>query len=127
MMNPIIFAGLEYYPQLAFRKKALNTTKGLDADLDVLKKVAESVCEHYKISIEELRAKFRARELVDARAIYAYICKKYTDEKVMAIGKFISKNHATIIYHSNRFEFLMKYNKELKTDFENILDSFKSK
>ena len=45
-----------------------------------------------------LQAKTRKREIVFARQLIFYFCKKYTKETLAQIGLNYSKDHATVLY-----------------------------
>lgn len=45
-----------------------------------------------------IQSKTRSRKVVEARAIYYYLCKKYTNYSLKDIGSTVGKDHATVIH-----------------------------
>lgn len=88
-MNPMIYVGtLKKYSK---ESGELNKTI-----------VLKTICEHLEMNFEEVKnRKTRLRKYAYARHLFAYFCRIYTKDSLSIIGKFINKNHATII-HSNK-------------------------
>ena len=49
----------------------------------------------YNIKLDN---KSRERKYVYARAIYYYVCRKYSNYNLAQIGKSLNKNHATVLH-----------------------------
>jgi len=63
--------------------------------------ILKTICKEFEMDFEEVKnRKTRKREFVYVRHLYAYFCRKYTNESLEVIGNFIKKDHATIT-HSN--------------------------
>lgn len=88
-MNPMIYVGtLKKYSK---ESGELNKTI-----------VLKTICEHLEMNFEEVKnRKTRLRKYAYARHLFAYFCRIYTKDSLSIIGKFINKNHATMI-HSNK-------------------------
>jgi chromosomal replication initiation ATPase DnaA len=64
-------------------------------------KILKTICKEFEMDFEEVKnRKTRKRQFVYVRHLYAYFCRKYTNESFRVIGEFIKKDHATIM-HSN--------------------------
>ena len=88
-MNPMIYVG---------------TLKKYSKESGELNKkiVLKTICEHLEMNFEEVKnRKTRLRKYAYARHLFAYFCRIYTKDSLSIIGKFINKNHATMI-HSNK-------------------------
>jgi len=70
------------------------------------------VCKYYKIEPESLSSKSRKKCHAQPRNIYAYLCRRYTDEPVEKIARSVGRTHSTILYASETIE------KRLKTDLK---------
>lgn len=68
------------------------------------------VCQYYKIDPEMMQSKSRKKILSFPRNIYAYLCKKLTDETLECIAKRINRSHSTVLYGSELIE------KKMRTD-----------
>lgn len=62
--------------------------------VNVIKKV---VCEHFKISEEEIVSKSRKQKIARPRQIAMYLSRRFTDHTLQAIGKSFNRYHATTI------------------------------
>ena len=88
-MNPMIYVGtLKKYSK---ESGELNKTI-----------VLKTICEHLEMNFEEVKnRKTRLRKYAYARHLFAYFCRIYTKDSLSIIGKFLKKDHATMI-HSNK-------------------------
>lgn len=59
------------------------------------------VCTTFQISIADLQSSSRRRELTKARKIAMYLCRQYTSESLVAIGKRFKRSHSSVIYAVN--------------------------
>ncbi len=62
--------------------------------IDVIKQL---VCNHYKISVEEIISKSRKHSIVRPRQMAMYLSRKHTDHTLQVIGKSFNRYHATAI------------------------------
>jgi hypothetical protein len=77
-------------------------------------KVMRLVCEYYKVDPEMLRSKSRKKVYAYPRNIYAYLCRKYSDETLESIGNTINRSHSTVVYATELVEKKMKTDRSLK-------------
>ena len=64
-----------------------------------------------KVFDVDIASKSRHREqYVYPRAIYAHLCKEYTNASLEAIGAYIGRNHATMINSKRTFDDLVNNN-----------------
>lgn len=83
--------------------------------------ILKVICKELQMDFNEVKnKKTRLREFVYARQLYAYFCKEYTNESLKKIGKFIHKNHATIIHSINQIKGYYDYDKLIKNDVDKI-------
>ena len=83
--------------------------------------ILKVICKELQMDFDEVKnRKTRLREFVYARQLYAYFCKEYTNESLKKIGKFIHKNHATIIHSINQIKGYYDYDKVIKNDVDKI-------
>ena len=78
-------------------------------DLTQIRAVVEST--YNKINISD---KTRERRFCDARKIYSYIAKKCTPYSLAIIGRFIKRDHATILHSIKRCEDLIQTDLDYK-------------
>ena len=90
--------------------------------------ILKVICRELQIDFDEVKnRKTRLREFVYARQLYSYFCKEYTNESLAKIGKFINKNHATIIHSINQIKGYYDYDNVIKNDVDKINNVFKHK
>ena len=66
--------------------------------------IIKTVCEESNITFVELCSKRRSGKLTKARIIFVILCQKILGSSLAEIGKYISKNHATISRYEKRYE-----------------------
>lgn len=83
---------------LTMAQQALGPLMGRPAPAS-LDTVQETVCEHFKISLTELKSHRRERSLVHARQIAMYLCRAVSDASFPAIAeKFGGRDHSTVMH-----------------------------
>jgi len=86
------------------------------------------VCNELEMEFDELKnRKTRLREFVYARQLYGYFCKIYTKESLSSIGKFINKDHATIIHSVKQINNFKDVDKKIKNEVNKINSILKNK
>ena len=82
-----------------------------DASREVtLSYLLEVVCDHYNVSKEDIFSVRRDQNIVLPRQVFMYLGQEVARFPGTSIGKFLDKDHSTIIYGSRKIE------KALKTD-----------
>ncbi|MCT4638668.1 MAG: chromosomal replication initiator protein DnaA [Bacteroidales bacterium] len=93
-----------------------NTRK--DISVDYVQKV---VCEHFGLTSEQLKAKTRKREIVQARQIAMYFSKSLTKSSLSSIGAQIGgKDHATVLHACKTVANLIDTDKRFKLHINDI-------
>jgi chromosomal replication initiator protein len=60
--------------------------------------VQQVVCESFQISVEALQSASRRKEIAMARKIGMYLCRQYTTESLVSIGKSFKRSHSSVLY-----------------------------
>jgi chromosomal replication initiator protein len=105
-------------------------------DLELCKKVLKShieqqslsiediqriVSEHYKIRVQDLKAKSRTKPIVTARQVTMFLIKKHLDKSLVEIGRaFGGKDHTTVINAIKRIESQRIKDSDLSSDIEDL-------
>lgn len=76
--------------------------------LETIRKIVEKVTE------QDLLVERRFRDLVNARAIYYMLAKKYTTKSLYQIGNSLKKNHATVIHSLKNIDGWLQTDKQLQ-------------
>ncbi|MDD2562860.1 MAG: chromosomal replication initiator protein DnaA [Salinivirgaceae bacterium] len=99
-----------------------NTRKTITMD-----SIQNTVCSHFKITLEELKSKTRRREIVQARQIAMYFAKSLTKESLATIGTNIGgKDHATVLHACKTIKNLMETDRHFRENVQEIEKTFKS-
>ena len=56
----------------------------------------------------------RKREIVEYRALYCFLVRKYSNQSLNEIGDSIKKNHATVIHSLKNYEMYERYNDKIR-------------
>ena len=65
--------------------------------------VLDVVCEHFQISLEQLKSKNRSNNIARPRQIAMYLCKNMTDISLDGIGEHLGgRDHSTVIHGVNK-------------------------
>ncbi len=79
------------------------------------------VCEYFTIEEDLVRAKTRKREVVQARQVAMYFCKKLTQHSLKTIGlHFGGRDHSTVIHANQSVENQMDTDPKFKEIIEEI-------
>lgn len=90
--------------------------------------ILKVICRELQMDFEEVKnRKTRLREFVYARQLYAYFCKQYTNESLSKIGKFINKDHATMIHSINQIKGYYEFDNTIQNDVNKLETILKHK
>ena len=98
MISPYAFPGIKRvdlpvtYTRIARQKKQLEETP-ITNDL-----IVSAIKEVLSIEVEDLQSRERFRTLVNARYIYAFFARTLLGSSLSEIGKFINRDHTTIMH-----------------------------
>ena len=80
-------------------------TTSKEVTIDAIQKM---VCEYYSVTYDNLQAKTRKREIVQARQISMFLAKQYTKNSLKTIGDhFGGRDHTTVIHSCQTVKNLM--------------------
>lgn len=83
-----------------------------------IEKIKTLVEQEYGYSVDD---KTRKRQVVEARAMFYYILKNFSNLTLAAIARTVKKNHATVLHGLRNFEVWREQNKYLEFAFKNIV------
>ena len=85
---------------------------------------AEAICDivysFYNVSKEDFYSKKRTREIVQARQVSMYLCKKHTNLSLKSIGEALARDHATVVHAIKTVTNLLEIDKSLRAHIEQI-------
>lgn len=87
--------------------------------------IQKSVCEHFNISLSDLKSKSRHRNIVLPRQIFTYLARHHTNTSLPEIGKFLGgRDHSTIIHSCKKIESELKENEEISLAVKQVKSKF---
>jgi len=105
--------------------KNIVTEDVTEINIDYIQKF---VCNHYNISLDLMKSKTRIREMVVARQVAMYFCKKFTDLSLKAIGySFGKRDHSTVIHAISTVNDMMDTDQRFFNTIEELHAKLKSK
>ncbi len=85
------------------------------------------VCDHYGISIEDIKSSKRNKELVHPRQMIMYLCRSMTNATYKEIASILGgRDHTTIIYGERSITDLLEKDESTKRTIETIINKLKS-
>jgi chromosomal replication initiator protein len=88
--------------------------------------ILEKVANYFSLYIIDLKKSRRNKNLVLPRQISMYLIRELTDLSLPEIGNFLgAKHHTTILYAHKKIKELLKSNKVVKRDVDNITQTIK--
>ena len=85
--------------------------------------IQDIVSEYFGLTVDDLKAKKKSKEIANARQIAMFLSRKLTDESFPKIGQeFGGRDHSTVIHAYDKIESDMKSSKEFKETID-LLES----
>ncbi|MCR5650191.1 MAG: chromosomal replication initiator protein DnaA [Lachnospiraceae bacterium] len=85
------------------------------------------VCDHYSISIEDIKSSKRNKELVYPRKMIMYLCRYMTSATYKEIASYLGgRDHTTIMYGIRTITDLLEKDESTKRTIETIINKIKS-
>ena len=86
--------------------------------------IINTVCEHFDVSLEDIKSNKRSSKIVHPRQIAMYLCRDMTDTALKVIGKYMGNRDHTTVMHG-----IEKIEKELQTSpsTQNTVEILKKK
>lgn len=75
----------------------------------------------YELEIENLLVKSRKREITDARCLFFRIAKDHLNTNVTKLASFSKQHHATVLYSLNKFEDMIRFDKQFERSWKSII------
>ncbi len=88
-----------------------------------LERIIEITALYFGLSIAEIKAKKRTKNIAFARQIAMYLCRELTDLSLPKIGsEFGGKDHTTVMHACNKIKKLYKEDTSIKDNIQSIKD-----
>ena len=117
-----VFAKLENRPvTLHLAEQALKDT--IDNRRDITTQLIVSVvADHYNITVEDILSKKKSKEIAYPRQICMYLSRKYTDDSLQNIGKYMgNRDHTTVMHGSDKISKALNNDEILKNNVDIII------
>ncbi|HEY5221197.1 MAG TPA: helix-turn-helix domain-containing protein [Candidatus Paceibacterota bacterium] len=87
--------------------------------------ILEEVAAAYNVSVDDMLAKNRTKEIAEARQLAAYILRELNDLSYPAIGKIMGRDHTTMIHSYNKISQEIKTNPQYRDFAEKLFGALK--
>jgi len=86
--------------------------------------IQRAVADHYKISIDDLKARSNMRQILIPRQVAMYLCKKLTSKSYPEIARqFGGKHHTTVIHSVEKIDQQIGVDREMEALVKRLSDS----
>lgn len=120
VIHPQVFAGLGYEQRQEI--VMVNTF-----DKGELYCVMQEVCTVTQVTEDEFFSIRKLRDIVMARMIFCLICREILQTRVKLLGKFIGRDHSTIVANTKTARGLLKVDKSFNHLYHRCLKQSESK
>ena len=79
-----------------------------------LEDIMKLVCRYYRVDPDSLRSRSKKRLYSNARNVYVYMARKYTDKPISEIAKSINRTHSTAIFAEEKVKEMIKKDASIK-------------
>ena len=101
-----------------------SVTRRSDENPISVARIQRAVAEHYKLTVDNLRAKSNVRHFLVPRQIAMYLCKRLTKKSYPEIAReFGGKHHTTVIHSVEKIDKSIAADPELSTTVRRLIDS----
>lgn len=91
-----------------------------------IEQVQQLICNHYNISLDDLKSKKRMANISVPRQVGMYICRTYLKESLPKIGlEFGGKDHTTVMHSVDKIKKEIKNNSDLENQINKIINEIK--
>ena len=101
-----------------------NVAHAVDSNAITIPMIQRIVADHYRISIDDLKARSNMRHVLRPRQVAMYLCKKLTTKSYPEIARqFGGKHHTTVIHSVEKINQLIGTDGEMETEVKRLTDS----
>jgi chromosomal replication initiator protein len=94
---------------------------GREVTIDVILK---AVCQHFQITLADLKGKRRTKGLSHPRQVAMYLCRELTSASFPEIGQKIGgRDHSTVMYACSKIATALPLNSDLRSQVETLRSS----
>ena len=120
VIHPQVFAGLGYEQRQEI--VLINTF-----DKGELHCVMQVVCEVTQVTEDEFFSTRKFQDIIMARMIFSLICREILQTRVKLLGKFLKRDHSTIVSNTKTAKGLLKVDKSFNHLYHRCLSTAESK
>ncbi|HST51651.1 MAG TPA: chromosomal replication initiator protein DnaA [Pyrinomonadaceae bacterium] len=89
-----------------------------------IEQIQRTVAAHYKLRVDDLRAKNNSRQIAVPRQVAMYLCKRLTKHSFPEIGReFGGKHHTTVIHSVEKIDALVSKDQNFHRVVSDIMDN----
>ena len=89
-----------------------------------LELIAEILEDYTGITVDQIKSKSRVREVTQIRQLLCYLAGELTNDSLKQIGRFINRDHSTVIHSKRTTLDLLETDRKVRNKFYPILAYF---
>ncbi len=91
-----------------------------------LESILQRICDRTGITPAMIKGKIQKSEIIKARRIFCHVCTRSYKFTSIETGKHINRDHATVLYHANKVDSFLSFDKNFQEHFDMITIDLKS-
>ena len=109
-------------------KEALKDIVSPNSPLSITpENIISAVCDHYNVSVEDIKSSKRNKELVHPRQMIMYLCRSMTNATYKEIASLLGgRDHSTIMYGERSISDMIENDESTRRTIETIINKIKS-
>jgi chromosomal replication initiator protein len=90
-----------------------------------VERILDKVSRKYNIPVDDIKSRKRTKEIAAARHVTIYIIRRLTDMSLPAIGKYMGRDHTTILFSLDTIESELKTSATLELEINELIKEIK--
>jgi len=104
-----------------------NVARPVEENAVTIPMIQKVVADYYKLTVDDLRARSNARQVLVPRQVAMYLCKRFTKKSFPEIARqFGGKHHTTVIHSVEKIDRLFGSDREMEATIKRLSNSLES-
>jgi len=84
--------------------------------------VVERVCNHYGVTLDQVKSKDRGRNIVNTRQVISYILHRILGYTSIFVGSVVNRHHTSILHSCRKVSDFMTFDKDFEIQVSNLVN-----
>ena len=104
-----------------------NVARPVEENAVTIPMIQKVVADYYKVTVDDLRARSNARQVLVPRQVAMYLCKRFTKKSFPEIARqFGGKHHTTVIHSVEKIDRLFGSDREMEATIRRLSSSLEA-